>query len=103
MKIRKSCCRDDKRDYIYTDEQFENCLTHDPIWNSAQFQLVTEGKLQGYMRMYWCKKILEWTESPEKAIKIALWLNDKYSIDGSDPNGFVGKILLSSMLNSAEI
>lgn len=43
------------------------------------------------MRMYWCKKILEWTESPEKAIKTALWLNDKYSIDGSDPNGFVGE------------
>lgn len=82
--------RDDKRDYLYTAEQFEQCLTHDPIWNSAQFQLVTEGKLQGYMRMYWCKKILEWTESPEKAIETALWLNDKYSIDGSDPNGFVG-------------
>ncbi|KAK9889180.1 hypothetical protein WA026_004458 [Henosepilachna vigintioctopunctata] len=82
--------RGDKRAYIYTAEQFEKGLTHDPIWNSAQIQLVTEGKLQGYMRMYWCKKILEWTESPEKAIEIALWLNDTYSIDGSDPNGFVG-------------
>ncbi|KAL3285344.1 hypothetical protein HHI36_019452 [Cryptolaemus montrouzieri] len=82
--------RTDKRNFIYTPEQFEKALTHDPIWNSAQIQLVTEGKLHGYMRMYWCKKMLEWTESPEKAIEIGLYLNDKYSIDGSDPNGFVG-------------
>ncbi|KAL3285342.1 hypothetical protein HHI36_019450 [Cryptolaemus montrouzieri] len=82
--------RDDKRDYIYKAEQFAKGLTHDPIWNSAQVQLITEGKLHGYMRMYWCKKILEWTESPEKAIEIGLYLNDTYSIDGSDPNGFVG-------------
>lgn len=80
----------DIRFYVYTKEQFEKGETHDDIWNCAQLQLLQEGKIHGYMRMYWCKKILEWTETPEKAIEIALYLNDTYSLDGSDPNGFVG-------------
>lgn len=82
--------RSDERPYVYTKEQFEKALTHDEMWNSAQIQLVQTGKMHGYMRMYWCKKILEWTETPEEAIEIALWLNDMYSLDGTDPNGFVG-------------
>ncbi|KAL1501530.1 hypothetical protein ABEB36_006835 [Hypothenemus hampei] len=80
----------DKRNYIYSRREFEMAKTHDLIWNAAQKQLRVEGKIHGYMRMYWCKKILEWTESPDKALEIALWLNDVYALDGNDPNGFVG-------------
>lgn len=89
--IHTSLNRKDKREYVYTQEQFESASTHDEIWNAAQIQLIQEGKIHNYMRMYWCKKILEWTQSPEDAIKIALFLNDSYSLDGNDPNGFVGK------------
>lgn len=80
----------DKRDYIYTQEQFENAKTHDEAWNAAQLQLRQSGKIHGYMRMYWAKKILEWTPDAETAIKYAIYLNDAYSIDGGDPNGYVG-------------
>ena len=82
--------RDDKREYIYSLEQFESAKTHDKAWNAAQKQLTNTGKLQGYMRMYWAKKILEWTDSPETALEIAIYLNDYYALDGRDPNGFVG-------------
>ncbi|XP_015226847.1 PREDICTED: deoxyribodipyrimidine photo-lyase-like isoform X2 [Cyprinodon variegatus] len=80
----------DKREYIYTREQLENAKTHDKLWNGAQYQMVTEGKMHGFLRMYWAKKILEWTRSPEEALSIALYLNDRYELDGQDPNGFVG-------------
>ncbi|CAB0005475.1 unnamed protein product [Nesidiocoris tenuis] len=80
----------DKRTYVYTCEQLAESKTHDDLWNSAQIQLVKEGKMHGFLRMYWAKKILEWTPSPEEALRIALYLNDRYSIDGRDPNGFVG-------------
>ncbi len=80
----------DKRTYIYTLEQYENALTHDELWNAAQTEMVKRGKMHGYMRMYWAKKILEWTESPEKAMEIAIYLNDKYELDGRDPNGYAG-------------
>ena len=83
--------RKDKREYLYTQEELDECKTHDELWNSAQIQLKTEGKMHGFMRMYWAKKILEWTESPEKALEIALYLNDHYSLDGADSNGVVGK------------
>lgn len=53
--------------------------------------MVTEGKMHGFLRMYWAKKILEWTSSPEEALSIALYLNDRYELDGQDPNGFVGE------------
>lgn len=53
--------------------------------------MVIEGKLHGFLRMYWAKKILEWTRSPEEALSIALYLNDRYELDGQDPNGFVGE------------
>ena len=82
--------RKDKREYVYTYEQFEKGKTHDELWNAAQKQMVKTGKMHGYMRMYWAKKILEWTESPEQAQKIAVDLNDKYELDGRDPNGYTG-------------
>lgn len=80
----------DKREYVYSLEQFEQSDTHDEAWNAAQTQMVKEGKMHGYMRMYWAKKILEWTDSPESAMKIAIYLNDKYQLDGRDPNGYAG-------------
>ena len=80
----------DVREYHYTKKQLEHAKTHDPCWNAAQNQLVITGKMHGYMRMYWGKKLLEWSPHPEKAFDIALWLNNKYSIDGRDPNGFTG-------------
>jgi deoxyribodipyrimidine photo-lyase len=82
--------RNDRRKYIYTPEQFENALTHDELWNAAQMEMVKKGKMHGYMRMYWAKKILEWTESPAHAMEIAVYLNDRYELDGRDPNGYAG-------------
>jgi len=82
--------RTDPRDYLYTLDDFEEARTHDPYWNAAQKQMVYTGKMHGYMRMYWGKKILEWTETPEEAFQIALYLNNKYELDGRDPNGFTG-------------
>ncbi|CAH2050796.1 unnamed protein product, partial [Iphiclides podalirius] len=82
--------RKDKRTHIYTLEELAKAETHDELWNSAQLQMVKEGKMHGFLRMYWCKKILEWTPSPEDALKYAIYLNDHYSIDGRDPNGYVG-------------
>ncbi|XP_020506625.2 CPD photolyase isoform X1 [Labrus bergylta] len=80
----------DKRPYLYTREQLEKAKSHDKLWNGAQYQMVSEGKMHGFLRMYWAKKILEWTSSPEEALSTALYLNDRYSLDGQDPNGFVG-------------
>ena len=82
--------RSDKREYTYTVSQFEEAMTHDPLWNAAQMEMVRKGKMHGYMRMYWCKKILEWTTSPEEALSSAIYLNDKYELDGRDPNGYSG-------------
>jgi deoxyribodipyrimidine photo-lyase len=80
----------DQRDFLYTKKQFEFAKTHDLLWNAAQKELLKTGKMHGYMRMYWAKKILEWSTTPKGAIKIAIYLNDKYSLDGRDPNGYVG-------------
>jgi deoxyribodipyrimidine photo-lyase len=80
----------DVREYIYTKEQFETASTHDDLWNAMQLQMVEEGKMHGWCRMYWAKKILEWTPDVETAISTALYLNDKYELDGNDPNGVVG-------------
>jgi deoxyribodipyrimidine photo-lyase len=82
--------RFDKREYLYTKKQLENAQTHDPCWNAAQKEMAMTGKMHGYMRMYWSKKILEWSSTPEKAYTTALALNNKYSLDGRDPNGFAG-------------
>jgi deoxyribodipyrimidine photo-lyase len=82
--------RGDKREYVYSLEEFEEAKTHDDLWNGAQMEMVQRGKMHGYMRMYWAKKILEWTESPERALEIAIYLNDKYELDGRDSNGYAG-------------
>jgi deoxyribodipyrimidine photo-lyase len=81
---------EDPRDYIYSLKQFEEGKTHDPIWNAAQLQMVKSGYMHGYVRMYWAKKILEWSKTPQDAIKTAIYLNDEYELDGQDPNGYVG-------------
>lgn len=80
----------DKREYIYTLQEFEDAKTHDKMWNAAQIEMKVTGKMSGYMRMYWAKKIPEWTETPEEAIRIAIYLNDRWSLDGRDPNGYLG-------------
>lgn len=82
--------KDDKREFLYSKEEFENAKTHDKYWNKAQENLVTKGYIHGYMRMYWGKKILEWSKSPQKAYEIALYLNNKYALDGRDPNSYAG-------------
>eukprot|EP00912_Choanoflagellata_sp_UC4_P000007 UC4_evm1s7 len=80
----------DKREYVYSVKKFEHARTHDPLWNAAQNQLLITGKIHGFMRMYWAKKILEWSDTPSNALSCAIYLNDKYSLDGRDPNGYVG-------------
>jgi len=82
--------RKDRRDHTYSLEEFEMAQTHDRLWNAAQMEMAKRGKMHGYMRMYWAKKILEWTESLEKAMDIAIYLNDRYELDGRDPNGYTG-------------
>ncbi|MHC1791593.1 deoxyribodipyrimidine photo-lyase [Solidesulfovibrio sp.] len=81
---------DDPRPYLYAQDAFETAATHSALWNAAQRQLVRAGRIHGYMRMYWAKKILEWSASPAEAIRIGLTLNDRYALDGRDPNGVVG-------------
>jgi deoxyribodipyrimidine photo-lyase len=82
--------RDDPKVYTYTLKQFEKAMTHDPLWNAAQIEMVQTGKMHGYMRMYWAKKILEWSTDFETAQSIAIYLNDRYELDGRDPNGYAG-------------
>lgn len=80
----------DVREFIYSRKEFDAGRTHDELWNAMQRQLVDTGKLHGWCRMYWAKKILEWTPDAQTAIDIALYLNDRYELDGTDPNGVVG-------------
>ncbi|RQW79615.1 MAG: deoxyribodipyrimidine photo-lyase [Methanothrix sp.] len=80
----------DRREYLYTQEELESARTHDDLWNAAQMEMVCRGKMHGYLRMYWAKKILEWTQSPREALRSAIYLNDRYELDGRDPNGYVG-------------
>jgi len=75
---------------VYTQRQLENAETHDPLWNAAQQQMVVTGFMHNYMRMYWAKKILEWSRTPAQAYQTAVYLNDKYELDGRDPNGYAG-------------
>ena len=82
--------RKDKRPYLYTRQELEESRTHDDLWNAAQNQLREEGKMHGFLRMYWAKKILEWMTSPEESLETAIYLNDRLSLDGRDPNGYVG-------------
>ncbi len=80
----------DPRPYVYSDEEFRDAKTHDEIWNAAQTQLVTEGRMHNYLRMLWGKKILEWTESPQRALEVMIELNNRYAVDGRNPNSYSG-------------
>ena len=78
----------DPRDYAYTREQWERAETHDPLWNATQKQLLEEGIIHGYYRMYWGKKIIEWSASHQEALDTIIYLNDRYALDGRDPNTY---------------
>lgn len=80
----------DPRPHRYTAEELEAGRTHDPLWNASQIEMVATGRMHNYLRMYWAKKILEWSPDAESAFDIALDLNDRYEMDGRDPNGYVG-------------
>jgi len=80
----------DRRPYLYDRATLEAARTHDPLWNAAQAEMVSRGTMHGYLRMYWAKKILEWTRTAAEAHETALALNDRYELDGRDPNGYVG-------------
>ncbi|MBA61857.1 MAG: deoxyribodipyrimidine photolyase [Planctomycetaceae bacterium] len=82
--------RNDFRPYLYSLEDFEDSLTHDSLWNAAQNQLKMEGVIHNYLRMLWGKKILHWSESPEQALDIMIELNNKYALDGRNPNSYSG-------------
>jgi deoxyribodipyrimidine photo-lyase len=82
--------RGDPRPFLYTLEQLETAQTHDPLWNAAQNEMRVTGRMHNYLRMYWAKKILEWSPDAETAFAQALDLNDRYEMDGRDPNGYVG-------------
>jgi deoxyribodipyrimidine photo-lyase len=81
---------EDEREYLYSVEEFAAAATHDPLWNAAQTQLVREGTIHNYLRMLWGKKILEWTEHPRQALEIMFELNNRFALDGRDPNSVTG-------------
>ncbi len=81
---------DDPRDHLYSIEEFEQAQTHDPLWNAAQIQLVREGVVHNYLRMLWSKKILEWSPTPQDALAVMIELNNKYALDGRNPNSYSG-------------
>ena len=81
---------EDPRPFIYTLEQLENAHTHDPYWNAAQLEMVKTGKMANYMRMYWGKKVIEWTRGHAQAFEWLLYLNNKYELDGRNPNSYAG-------------
>jgi deoxyribodipyrimidine photo-lyase len=80
----------DKRPHVYTPEQFAAAATHDDLWNAAQVQLANEGRIHNYVRMLWGKKILEWSASPQGALDTLIELNNRYALDGQDPNSYSG-------------
>jgi deoxyribodipyrimidine photo-lyase len=80
--------RDDEREHTYTRKQLESAETHDEYWNAAMKEMVHTGYMHNYMRMYWGKKFLEWSNTPEHAYRTTLYLNNKYFLDGRDPNSF---------------
>jgi deoxyribodipyrimidine photo-lyase len=80
----------DRRSHVYTLEQFQGADTHDEIWNAAQRQLVREGTIHNYLRMLWGKKILEWTDHPRDALDVMVELNNRWALDGRDPNSYSG-------------
>jgi deoxyribodipyrimidine photo-lyase len=80
----------DLRPNLYSEAEFEAAKTHDDLWNAAQMEMVKSGRMHGFLRMYWAKKILEWSPTPAEAFSIAVRLNDRYQMDGRDPNGYTG-------------
>jgi deoxyribodipyrimidine photo-lyase len=80
----------DDRPWLYTREDFESAATHDPLWNAAQRELVATGVIHSYLRMLWGKKVLEWSASPAEAYRTLEHLNNKYALDGRDPNSYTG-------------
>ena len=82
--------QDDRREYIYSRPQLENADTHDPYWNACMLEMKHTGFMHNYMRMYWGKKILEWSATPQKAYRTTLIVNNKYFLDGRDPNSYTG-------------
>jgi len=82
--------RADRRAHIYTLDEWEAGATHDPLWNAAQRELVATGTIHNYMRMLWGKKVLEWSRTPEEAYATLEHLNNKYAVDGRDPNSYTG-------------
>ena len=80
----------DPRDFVYSLADFETAATYDPLWNAAQRQLVSEGRIHNYLRMLWGKKILEWSATPQDALAVMIELNNKYALDGRDPNSYSG-------------
>jgi deoxyribodipyrimidine photo-lyase len=82
--------RGDPRQTVYTREQLERAETYDPYWNACQKEMLVSGKMHGYMRMYWGKKVIEWSPTPEQAFETLVYLNDTYELDGRDENGYAG-------------
>ncbi len=82
--------RSDVREALYSRDELEQARTGDDYWNAAQVEMLKTGKMQGYMRMYWGKRLIEWHAEPQAAFETALYLNDKYELDGRDANGFAG-------------
>lgn len=82
--------RADHRPHLYSSDDLEFARTHDPLWNACQKEMVLTGRMHNYLRMYWAKKILEWTPDAATAFRIAVDLNDRYEMDGRDPNGYTG-------------
>jgi deoxyribodipyrimidine photo-lyase len=80
----------DPRPHLYSLEDFEAARTHDEIWNAAQTQLVEEGRIHNYLRMLWGKKVLHWSRTPREALAVLIQLNNRYALDGRDPNSYTG-------------
>ena len=80
----------DPREHLYDLDAFDAGSTHDPLWNAAQQQLRVEGRIHNYLRMLWGKKILEWSPSPQDAFEVMVELNNRYALDGRDPNSYTG-------------
>ena len=82
--------RHDPREPCYSLDEFESATTHAPLWNAAQNQLKQDGTIHNYLRMLWGKKILQWSKTPEDALSTMIQLNNKYALDGRDPNSYAG-------------
>ena len=78
----------DERPHVYSREELEAAATHDPLWNAGMEEMKKTGSMHGYVRMYWAKKILHWSSEPEEALENAIALNDRWFLDGRDPNGY---------------